>query len=94
MQPVTREARDAFRVAGSAKDQVEAALNGLEEIVEIVRQPAGKLAEGLHLVALAQGFLAPEVVGDVASDRVEAAARRVRFYTADETRTRWGSRRP
>ena len=52
-------ALDLGRLArrGAAPHQLQAAGDGREQVVEVVRQPAGELADGLQLLALAQLFL-------------------------------------
>ena len=57
-------ARDARSTAGDggkcgnlAADHVEPAQDDGEQVVEVVRDAAGELADGLHLLRLAQRFL-------------------------------------
>ena len=44
-------------VGGGADDR--------QQVVEVMRHPAGQLADGFHFLRLAQHFLAPQAVGDV-----------------------------
>jgi hypothetical protein len=59
-------------------DELQIAHHAGQEVVEVVRQPAGQLADRLHLLTLAQHLLAVLLLGDVAADREEQrAARRI-----------------
>ncbi len=48
------------------RQQRGVAVNDGEDVVEIVRDAAGKLADGLHFLRLAQLFLQPSLRGDIA----------------------------
>ena len=56
--------------------QVEIAHDDRQVVVEVVRQPAGELADGLHALDLAQALLDAEPLGDVDAHRHRAAAQR------------------
>jgi hypothetical protein len=55
----------AFPADAAAAQQVEAADDGRQQVVEVVRHAAGQLAHGLELLALAQRFLGLAPLGDV-----------------------------
>ena len=45
-----------------------------EDVVEVVRDAAGELADGLHLLRLPQLLLGGDLVGEVADEAVEQVA--------------------
>ena len=57
LQPGFGPAAHPVRLVGLAPDQVEAAGDALQQVVEIVRDAAGELAHGFHLLRLAQRVL-------------------------------------
>jgi hypothetical protein len=61
-QPTGRPAPNALRVVGLAIDQLEAAADGLQQVVEVVRQSAGELADRGDAMALLQGRVGAGVV--------------------------------
>ena len=72
-----------LRVVGALGDDVEPADDDRQQIVEVVRDAAGELAQRLHLLALAELLLRGLEVGDVArfeqqiEDRAVLAADRL-----------------
>ena len=63
LEGVLGQARDA-RIGGARPDQVEIADHRGEQIVEIVRQPAGQLPDRFHLLRLHQRRLGLPALGD------------------------------
>src|SRR5581483_11396269 len=54
LQPGFRPAADAIQIVRPAPDQIEIARDALQQIVEVVRDAAGQLADRLHLLRLPQ----------------------------------------
>ena len=48
--------------------QLQIAGDNLQKIIEVVRDAAGELADGIHFLRLAQGFLGPGALGDFLGD--------------------------
>ncbi len=63
-------------VVATVGQQVEIADDDRQVVVEVVRQPAGELADGLHALDLAQALLHADPFGDVDAHRHRPAAQR------------------
>src|SRR5450631_814059 len=59
-----------------ATNQVEAAGNTLQEVVEVMGNAAGQLAEGIHFLRLTELLLGERLLGDITAKAVEASALR------------------
>jgi hypothetical protein len=55
-----------------ALGQLHAAHDGAQEVVEVVRDPAGHGAQGLHLLEVAQPLVEQPALGHVADEDVRA----------------------
>ena len=57
----------------SGVDQLERPGDAGQEIIEVVRQSACKLADSLHLLTLPEKLVPPEILGDVAANCVKSS---------------------
>ena len=63
-----RASLDAKRLRQQALQRLRAAADRGQQIVEVVRDAAGELADGFHLLRLAQRLLGAHAFGDLVGD--------------------------